>query len=108
MGIEFTDKDFDNELNITINDKVSLIIGYTNQCHRCRDLINSIDNSSNTIMYGKVDLNKNDKFASFIALKYNLNTLNVPLIVLFKDGKFIKKIPNKFILTHILKEIDNL
>jgi len=109
MSIEFTDNDFDDDLNIINTEQhISLIIGYSDQCHRCRELINNIDNDNRSIIYGKIDLKKNEDFAQFVAMKYNLNTLNVPLITLFKDRKFVKKIPNKFPLSHILMEIRNL
>ncbi len=104
--IELTDANFDENLNLINIDHISLIIGTTNGCFRCKELLNNLDNLE--INYGNINLNINEEIMKKIGIKLKINSINVPLIILFKDGKFIKKIPNKFTTTHILNEINNL
>lgn len=104
--MEITDLNFTEDLTLKDTEINSLVIGYTPDCYRCKDLINELDKQK--VKYGKINLKKSEMFSELIALKCNLLQLNVPLITIYKDKKFIKKIPNKFPVNHILLEINNL
>jgi hypothetical protein len=104
--MELTDENIDDNLNLINCENQSLVIGYTDSCHRCKELIDNLN--KHNIIFNKINLQKNENFSELIAIKYQLTSINVPLITIYKDGKFIKKIPNKFSVTHILLEIKNL
>ncbi len=105
--MELYDNNFNNNLDL-VNEKFSLIIGYTNDCHKCSDIISKLNNLQEQIKYGKINLKSNKQFLINISKQINANKINVPLILLYKNEKYIKKIPNKFSINLIINEINNL
>lgn len=103
---ELNNLNFDDKLNLINCDNHSLIIGYSIDCFKCKILMDKLNLKN--IRYAKVNLVENDDFLQSIAIKLNFSTVNMPMILLFKDKQFVKKLPSSFSFKHILKEINDL
>jgi len=106
MAYELFDSNFDNDLKIKDAENFTLVIGYTNECPRSRKMQNDLNEKN--ISYGEVNLRNNQMFLRKIALKLNLTSINMPLVLLFKDGEYTKRLSNSLPTAKILMEMVKL
>lgn len=80
---QFTDMDFDNE----INSGTVVVDFYADWCSPCKMLMPTLQrmSSSSSAKFGKIDVDSNPT----ITKKYQINSL--PTVLVFKDGNVVKK-----------------
>ena len=88
MPQHLEDKDFDKELNCS-TDNVSIVVGHSTRCSRSRNLIKELDDKK--VEYVLVDLRANPSFLRTAATKLNLTSVNMPMVLLYKDSKYVKR-----------------
>jgi len=103
---ELTDINFDDNLNINSPLITNLVIVYSNNCHRCTKLCQEL--STYNIKYSKINIDKNTSFKKKLSNILKLKILSIPVVLLFNNNVFVKKIPNKFPPSIIYLEISNL
>jgi glutaredoxin len=106
MASELLDNNFNNNLDLVNTTFYPLIIGYTNECPRCTALRNNLN--SNHVTYGEVNLRNNPQFLRNVATKNNLTSITMPIVLLYKNGKYNKKITNTLPVAEIIQEINSL
>jgi hypothetical protein len=106
MAYELYDNNFDKDINIINANNYSLVIGYTNECPRSRLMQNNLNVKS--VSYGQINLRNNQQFLRKVAIKLNLTSVNMPLVLLYKNGKYVKRISNSLTIDNILEEVSKL
>jgi hypothetical protein len=106
MAYELYDSNFDKDINIINASNYSLLIGYTNECPRSRLMQSNLN--AKAVSYGEVNLRNNQQFLRKIAIKLNLTSINLPLVLLYKDGVYVKRVSNSLSIDTILYEISKL
>lgn len=101
--IDVTDNTFEEKVIKQSNDKLVLVDFWAPWCAPCKmvaPILNEIaEENSNTVTIAKVNVDQNQQ----ISQKYNVR--NIPTMILFKDGKVMKRItgvkPKKILLKEI-------
>lgn len=80
----------ENNFNDTISEGVTLVDFYADRCGPCKMLAPVIDElaeeNSGKVKFGKLDV---DRYID-IAMQYKI--MNIPTIMVFKDGKLVDKV----------------
>lgn len=100
--------DFDENCNLIDNDDTTIVICYTNECTRCKVLTDHLNHFEFEFSQYNLDTSGHKQFYTTFCAKLGKNNISVPLIILYKNGEFIKKLPNSFTINNILKELENL
>lgn len=103
MAIEFTDKNFDQE--VLKSDKITLVdfwAPWCGPCHMIGTVIDELDEEfKGRIKIGKCNVDENEETAS------KMDIMSIPALKIFKDGKIIKEfgVQSKDVLKKELEEL---
>ncbi len=99
--LKLTSDNFEPE--VLNSDKTTIVDFYADWCTPCKMMSPIIDNiaeENNNIKVGKLNVDEEEN----IAIKYNV--MSIPTIIIFKDGKEIKRfvgVTNKEVILNELK-----
>lgn len=108
MSVELTSANFDKNISqVNVDDDYKLIVGFSQKCRNSRTFLKTADEAE--LKYGKINLLTNRDFLVNMAKKLSIQkSLKVPVILLYKNGEFVKRISNTLSLTKIQAEMDEM